>query len=68
VVGKNAHHSWLGRERSGATDIMCEVVRKLREGDVREDQVGKGSHSGRDGSQKCPASSANCTAGNHGPD
>ncbi len=30
-------------------DIMCEVVRKLREGNVHEDHVGNGNYSGRDG-------------------
>jgi len=46
VAGKDAYHDRLGRERSGATDIMCEVVGNLREGDVGEDEVGEGSHAG----------------------
>ena len=44
VAGKDADDDWLGGERSGATDIMSEMVRKLGEGDVLEDGVGKGSH------------------------
>ncbi len=48
MADKDTYHDWVGRERSSATDIMCEVVRKLREGNVREDQVGDG-HSGTDG-------------------
>ena len=46
VAGKDADDDWLGRERSGATDIMSEMVRELGEGDVLEDGVGEGSHGG----------------------
>jgi hypothetical protein len=47
VTGKDADDDWLGGERSGATDIMSEMVRKLGEGDVLEDGVGEGSHGGK---------------------
>jgi len=44
VAGKDADDDWLSRKRGGATDIMSEMVRKLREGDVLENEVGEGSH------------------------
>lgn len=46
VAGKDADDNWLGRERSGATDIMSEMVRKLGEGYMFEDGVGEGDHDG----------------------
>jgi hypothetical protein len=46
VAGKDADDDWLGGERSGATDIMSEMVRKLGERDVLEDDVGEASHGG----------------------
>lgn len=46
VAGKDADDDWLGGERSGATDIMSEMVRKLGEGDVLEDGIGEGTHGG----------------------
>lgn len=48
VAGKDADDDWLGGERSGATDIMREMVRKLGEGEVLEDEVGEGSHGERE--------------------
>lgn len=47
VAGQDADDDWLGGERSGATDIMSKMVRKLGEGDVLEDEVGEGSHDGK---------------------
>lgn len=48
VASKDAEDDWLGGERSSATDIMSEMVRKLGEGDVLEDGVGEGSHGGEE--------------------
>jgi len=44
VASKDADDDRLGRKRSCATDIMSEMVRKLGEGEVLEDEVGEGGH------------------------
>lgn len=48
VAGQDADDEGLCGERSGSTNIMSEMVRKLGEGDVFEDSVGERSH-GREG-------------------
>lgn len=48
ISGKDGENDWLGRKRSGATNIMGEVVRNMRDGDMLEDEVGEGGHSGTD--------------------
>jgi hypothetical protein len=58
VAGQDTDDDWLGGERSGATDIMSEMVRKL-EGDVFEDGVGEGSHWAENGKRENTAVSAN---------
>lgn len=47
IAGQDADDDWLGGERSCTTDIMTEMVRKLGEGDVFEDDVGEASHGQR---------------------
>jgi hypothetical protein len=56
VAGKDANDDWLRGERSGATNIVGEMIGKLRQGGVLEDEIGEGSHGG----EKTLGANASC--------